>query len=225
MLFRVFVIRKENKGKILMRQMIILTALCLIASAALCSAQQVNLDQGVASEILRGVTASQVAGALSENQQLLLNYRVVAIEQTIAQEAVQMGPTERLDVQNALQQSRRQILIQARKDELARTIPPASEDDIKSIYKQQPELWTLPAAYKLDVLELDKSNERTMRKAKRMESGEPIPDDKLTSLKSRIIVTQASGQWLSRNLIAPDIWAQLPTMEKGTIVKWNKKEG
>ena len=178
------------------------------------SAQQVTLDPAVASEVLRGTVALQAAGALRDNQQLLLDYQSVAMEQELAQEAVKRGLAERMDVQQELQKTRRQTLVRAMHDDIARSVTPPPEEDVKQAFQKDPQRWTLPAGYQLDVFYVDPANSNALAQARAL-TGKAVSDDALKSLNARALVLQSSGRWMSSNDLASAIWTNLPAMKQG----------
>ena len=175
-------------------------------------AQEAQFDQAVAAEVMRGTVASQVAGAMQNNQQLLVDYQAVALEQGLAEEAAQRGLAERLEVQNRLQRARRQILIQALKEDLVAEAPAPTEEEMQKAYQAQPARWTLPPAFQLDAMEIDPLDDKTIQQARTLETGKAVSDEMLRSLKARALVTQASGNWVTAGQVAPVIWTNLPTM-------------
>ena len=189
--------------------------LCLLAAAA--SAQTSRFDTAVAAEVMRGTVAAQAAGAMRDNQQLILDYQNVAIEQELAREAAARGLAERLDVGHALEQSRRQILVQALREDLARGVPSPAEKDSQAAYQKDPGRWALPEAYQLDVLQLDGTDAKGLREARALANGKPVSDAALQPLKVKVLGTQASGNWISAAQLAPEIWTNLPAMRQGTV--------
>ena len=73
--------------------------------------QQIIWDKAVISEIMRDYSIMRANDAMKNNQDLLLNYQQLLIEQEISQEAVRHGLSERIDVIHQLQAARRAILI------------------------------------------------------------------------------------------------------------------
>lgn len=187
-------------------------ALLSVLLAATAHGQRNGMDPGVATKVLQGNASAQVISAMNGNQQVALSYNKVAIEQAIAEEAARMGLTERIDVQNALQDARRQILVQARKDELIRQLPAPEEDVLKNVYRENPAQWTMPEAYQLDVWMLDTEDKTQMRRARKLALGTPIRDEDAAAFEGEAIIQQANGRWFTQNLVADEIWNALPDM-------------
>jgi len=183
---------------------------------AVCLAQEARFDAAVAAEVMRGTVAAQAAGAMRDNQQLLLDYQAVALEQELACEAAKRGLTERLDVQHALEQARRQVLVQALKKEVTRRVAPLDEADIKAAYEKEPTRWTSPAAFQIDAYPLDLSDSQDMDRARPLVTGKPVGDERLSGLTAKPVVLQSSGRWLTAHEVAPEVWTNLPAMKSGT---------
>ena len=187
------------------------TSLILFPLSLSCHAQ---FDQGVAAEAMRGTVAAQAAGAMRDNQQLLLDYQNLAMEQAFAGEAVRRGLAERLDVQNALQTARRQILVQALREDVGRSAPPPTEADVKNAYQAQTNRWVQPSGYQLDVFQVDTADSNAFAQARALAGSKPVGDDKLPGLKARMVLSAASGRWVTTNDVAASIWAALPSMKQ-----------
>ena len=173
-----------------------------------------QFDPGIAAEAMRGTVAAQAAGAMRDNQQLLLDYQNLAMEQAFAGEAARRGLAERLDVQNALQTARRQILVQALREDVGRALPAPTEADLRSAYQAQTNRWVQPAAYQLDVFQVDASDSNALAQARALAGGKPVGDDRLPGLKARMVLSAASGRWVTTNDVAASIGAALPTMKQ-----------
>jgi hypothetical protein len=178
-------------------------------------AEEARFDMGVAAEVTRGAAAAQTAGALRENQQLSTEYQNIALEQAVAQEGATRGLTERLDVQHALLQARRQVMVQAVREDLARTLALPPEKDVQAEYQKDPKRWTLPEAFQLDVYAVGAADTNLTNLARSLVTGKPVADDALAGLKAQQLVSQASGRWMSSGDVASSIWTNLAAMKQG----------
>jgi hypothetical protein len=179
------------------------------------AAQQPAFDPGVAAEVMRGTVTARAADAMQDNQQLLLDYQSAALEQELAQEAVKRGLAERMDVQQELQKARRQTLVRAVRDDVARAVAAPSEEELKQAYQSDPGRWTLPAAYQLDVFLVAPGDTNGLAQARQLAAGKAVPDDALRFLNARALVLQSSGRWLEARDVVPAIWTNLPAMKAG----------
>lgn len=162
-------------------------------------------------------TPSTTAVSAAETQQRLL-LQSLALEQEVAQEAVRRGLTERLDVQNALLTARRQILVQAVRDDIARSVPTPGEDELRTAFTANTNRWVLPPAYLLDMIPLDAENSNLMAQARAVVTGKPVADAALAPFTNlTALVTQASGRWVTTNDIPESLWVELAHMQAGEV--------
>lgn len=185
--------------------------------AAVTVSAQVYVDEGAASEVLRGTLNNRSAGAIISNQRLNSAYDTLLIEQHLAVEAARRGLDERIDVQQDLIKSRRKILINALREEVSRTTEEPSEKELKRFYRENTSRFSVPEAYQIDAVQLDPEDKGNLRLAGSLVTGEPISDQNWKLVKGQPVASQDSGRWLTANEISPRIWDALPMMKYGAV--------
>lgn len=192
--------------------------LCGLLPGLTSLAQTTNLDYWATTEVVVGMVNAGTAADVLNNPNLLAQYQNVLLEQDLAQQAAQRGLAERLDVQRMLQVSRRRVLVQALREDIARTLPPVSDADAQAAYKQDLARWVKPAAFKLDVFSINPDDAAAMASAQQLVTGVAVSDDDLKKLVSaRQTVSQQGNQWLSTNQVTAAIWKSLSEMSLNEV--------
>jgi hypothetical protein len=208
------------------RVSVLLLALSIGGIGASTARAQARFDAAVAAEVMSGSAAMQAAGIMRDDQRVFLGYLDVALQQELAQEAVRRGLTERLDVQNAQQNARRQILIQSLRDDLARSLPVATEAEMKAVFQADTNRWTFQAGFQIDAVQLDAKDTNLMAKARAVVTGKPVPDADLAPFTNYpALATQGSGRWFTTNDFLPEVYAELPKMQQGEVRLFEMQAG
>ena len=113
-----------------MKRMI--ACLATLSAVAAMPVLAAEFDEGLAVEILRGETLQAAWQLAQTNPEVANRYVQSSVEQSLAMEAARMGLHERADVQDAMQRARRQILVQAMREEHIRGIPAPADADVKA---------------------------------------------------------------------------------------------
>jgi hypothetical protein len=189
----------------------------LFATVAVAQAQTLTLDQGVASELLRGALAPQAQGLLQGSPDLQRVYVEGVLEQSLAQEAARRGLDERHDVQRALMQARYQILLQALRDDVSRGVPQPKDSELEAAYKKDREKIAAPEALKLDVFAVDGAATDAAAALQMMVAAQKIDAEKLKALGARQLADAASGRWLAEPDLLPELWRGGREMRQGGL--------
>lgn len=193
--------------------MLTLTAL----TAAIVSAQEVPMDYGVASEIVRGMVSEDVGRSIVASTNLMANYRNIALEQELAQEAARRGLTERIDVRRTLEDQRRNTLILALRNEITRTATPPDDATLAAEFKKQQDKLVMPTAQKLDVYSISAGQTQVVERARALaESGADLTAT-LTNRGFVHVTGQIDEPWFTANQVAPAIWSDLLAMAPGDV--------
>jgi len=179
--------------------------------------QQILWDKAVISEIMRDYSIMRANDAMKNNQDLLLNYQQLLIEQEISQEAVRRGLAERIEVIHQLQAARRAILINAMKDDISRQVPMPDMTAMQLYYHKNINKYTLPEAFKLDVFELNDTNTELLRLAEKMISAKYLEKGLLIKTGAKSISKGDENKWFTEKEINKDVYNALKEMKDGEI--------
>lgn len=181
-------------------------------------AQTNTLDYWAATEVVMGMVNANTAAEIARSPNLAAQYQNVLMEQDLAQQAAQRGLAERLDVQRMLQIARRQVLVQALREDIARAIPPITEDEARAAYKKDTARWVKPAAFKLDVFAFKPDDTVAAASAQTLVTGNAVADEDLKKLvNARQTVAQTGNQWLTTNNVSAAIWTSLSEMSLNEV--------
>lgn len=191
---------------------------CLVLTAPFARATTNVIDFWAAAEVVMGQMGPSTIEQIQKSPELSERYDRVLVEQHLAQQAVSRGLTERLDVQRALDIARRNVLVQALRDELFRTVPRPTETEVKAEYNKDKKKWTLPEAYQADVFRIAAQDATAQEVARRLANGKPVDDENMGRLvNARAEVLRSSGAWLTARQMAPEIWQGLGEMKKDEV--------
>lgn len=190
-------------------------ALAIVAAGA--QAQLRQFDFGVASEVVRGLTTERTAIEIQQSTNLLANYREVALQQALAQEAVRLGLTERVDVQRTLEQYRRQVLVQALRQDFERRAPKPTEEQIAASYKERAAELNLPPAYQIDAWLMGPGDTQSLALAKSFAAGKPVADETISAIRSPRLISATQDVWFVREQMSTNVWAGLIGMQLGEV--------
>jgi len=177
--------------------------------------QQILWDKAVISEIMREYSIMRANDAMKNNQDLLLNYQQLLIEQEISQEAVRSGLTERIDVIHQLQAARRAILVNAMKDDISRQVPMPDMTAMQLYYHKKINKYTLSEAFKLDIFELDNTNTELLRLAEKMITTKFLEKGLLIKTGAKSISKGDENKWFTEKEINKDVYKALKEMKDG----------
>ena len=198
-----------------MKASVAVVATCLMAWGA--QAQLGPIDFGVASEVVRGLTSERTAMEIQQSTNLLANYRDVALQQELAQEAVRRGLTERVDVQRTLEQYRRQVLVQALRQDVERRVTPPTEEQIAAVYKERSASLTLPPAYQMDAWMVTPADTQSLALAKSFAIGKPVADETIAVLTAPRLITADENAWVGMNQMSSNVWSGLMSMQLSEV--------
>ena len=177
--------------------------------------QQIKWDKAVISEIMREYSIMRANDAMKNNQDLFLNYQKLLIEQEVVQEAVRRGLAERIDVIHQLQTARREILINAMKDDISRQIPMPDMTAMQLYYQKNLNRYTLTEAFKLEVFELDYTNTELLHLAEKINNTKILEKDLLIKSGAKYISKGHENKWFTEKEINKDIYNALKEMKDG----------
>lgn len=175
------------------------------------------LDQGVASELLRGAVANQTVGVLQSSPDFQRGYVTSVIEQDMVQEAARRGLGERIDVQRALMQARYQILIQALRDDISRNVSQPADADLQAAFKKDKDRWVLPEGYKLDIFAVSGLSTQGVDAVNAMVRAQQINVTNLVAAGARQLLSADGQQWVGEKDIVPEVWKTLPSLKVGEV--------
>ncbi|MFO1492650.1 MAG: peptidylprolyl isomerase [Kiritimatiellia bacterium] len=181
-------------------------------------------DEGLAVEILRGETLQAAWQLAQTNPEVANRYIQSAVEQNLAMEAAATGLDERADVQDALQRARRQILVQAMREEHIRGIPAPAEADVKAHFEANEKNFKLAEAYRLTAVEWTGiSAEHADRVSKLVAAGKASTNT-LVAAKGRLVAAGGTNEWLNANNVIPPVWSKLGKIKDGeqTYIQTNE---
>lgn len=189
-----------------------LATLSAVAAMPLFAAE---FDEGLAVEILRGETLQAAFQLAQTNPEVANRYVQSSVEQSLAMEAARLGLHERADVQDAMQRARRQILVQAMREEHIRGIPTPADADVKAYFDANAKNFKLAEAYRITAVEWTSiSAEHADRVSKLVAAGKASTNT-LTSAEGRLVATGGEKEWLTKNNIIPPVWDKLKTIKDG----------
>jgi hypothetical protein len=192
------------------------TLICLAALPLTGFAQL--LDAAVAAEALRGATLNSAVNILGRDGETAGNYREIAMEQALAVQAGRLGLDERIDVQRAMANARRNVMVQALREEVERQVPPPDEAGIKDLYEKNKSAFVSPSAYQLTVYEWPASVKFTAAELTVKLTGTDI-EKAVADSGGRVVMPAASTEWLVEARMIPQIWTGLAAMKDGET-KW-----
>ncbi|MBP7828391.1 MAG: hypothetical protein KA248_00590 [Kiritimatiellae bacterium] len=179
------------------------------------SAQPPAIDFGVAAELVRNMMSEQVGQNILASTNLMSNYRNYALEQEIAQEAARRGLTERIDVQRAIEETRRDILIQAVKNDVIRAARPPTDEKIARETEALSAQLVAPPALKLDVYSISGRQTQHLEWARaQLAAGEDV-EARLAERGFVHVTAQNPDPWFTANRVAAPIWTRLTAMTNG----------
>jgi hypothetical protein len=192
-----------------------LAGLLVVAGAA--QAQINNMDFGVASEVVRNLMNERTAMEIQQSTNLLTNYREVALQQELAQEAVRRGLTERVDVQRTLEQYRRNVLVQALRQDVERRTKAPTEAEVAAIFKQQSTNLIMRPAYQMDAWLVVPSDTQSLAMAKSFAIKKPVADETVAKITAPRLVKADQDVWLTSGQMSSNVWHGLMGMQLGEV--------
>jgi len=174
-------------------------------------------DQAVIAEIMRENAITGAHDAMNNNQDLYLNYEYLLIEQEIAQEAVRRGLCERLDVIHQLQSARRAILVKAMKADFSRNISSPPMVDMQQYYHKNLKQYAVPEAFKLQIFELDTSNNQLMTLVEQMNTAHQFDFQQLLQAGAKSVKSESKTNWFTKKQLHSKIYQALQKMKNHDI--------
>lgn len=195
----------------------IAAAAALLVGTANVNAQVGPMDFGVASEVVRSLTSERTAIEIQQSTNLLASYRDVAIQQELAQEAVRRGLTERVDVQRTLEQYRRQVLVQALRQDIERRVPQPTDEQLAAAFKERSAGLLLPPAYQMDAWMITPADTQSLALARSFASGKPVADETVAVLAAPRILTADENTWVNAGQMSSNVWSGLMAMQLSEV--------
>lgn len=193
-----------------------LMAVLMMTSVSLAlHAQNIPLDFGVASEVVRTMMSAQTGQSILSSTNLMANYRNFALEQEMAREAARRGITERIDVLRTIEDMRREVLIRALRSEVIAAAKTPSEEEIAREYKKLSDRLVLPKSLRLDVYSISAAETQLFERATAMLSSQEDAAGPLTKRGFVHVTGQADASWFTANQVTEAIWNELLTMPAG----------
>ncbi|MCC5843134.1 MAG: peptidyl-prolyl cis-trans isomerase [Verrucomicrobia bacterium] len=184
------------------------------------------LDQMVATELLRGSTGGLAVGALQSNEDFLRQYTAGVLEQELAQEAARRGLTERMDVQRALHATRMRVLVQALQADVIRGIPAPTEEEVETVYNQQPERFRVAEALQVDLFVFDLNDNAARDFARQAVRGRKIDAATAAEVGGRQLagVSEEGEGWVAKDAFPEEVWNALKSARSGTVHQFPLEE-
>jgi hypothetical protein len=192
------------------------TAVTMVTCGVYAQESAPDPDPYLSSIILQTAEYADAVSRISTNEQLKEQHDLLKLEEHLAREAARRGLAETLYVRHQFTTARRRILVDALRRELARAVPAPTEEELRNAYDRQPELWKVPEAYLLDVLEFDAEDRAVAETTARLTAQETVSDEALNALEGRWLSVKAAEDWLTVDRIAPEIWETLADMPDGS---------
>lgn len=189
----------------------------ILIFAAETRAQTINMDFGVATEVVRSMMSPDVGASISSSTNLMANYRNFALEQELAQEAARRGLSERIDVRRALEEQRRDILINALRNDVIRTVPPPAEATLRAEFRKQRDELIMPAAQKLDVFSISADQTQTIARAQAFAAESEEIAETLIDRGFVNVSGQLTEPWFAADQMTESIWEAVTAMERGQV--------
>ncbi len=189
----------------------------LAAGMAQAAGSERMIDQQLAAEILRGAVAPQAPGTLLQSQEMQQVYAGSLLQQELVQEAARRGLAERLDVSRALQQARWQLLIQALREDIGRSVSIPTEDEIKKQHAANKGKYQFEDSYKLDIWTVSPQVTNATERVRAMLAGGKIVESELAALSARQLIATSSPLWVAESSVDANIWKDLPAMKVGDL--------
>jgi hemoglobin-like flavoprotein len=189
-------------------------------------AQTPVIDHGVANEVARTSMRDTTGQAILANTNLMAQYQNLALEQELVQEAVRKGLTERLDVQQSLHAARRNILIQALRNNVVEETTPPEEDEWVSAYERFSDRLIQPEAMMLDVYTFPGSEMEDLAKARSVLQKNPDKAESLLLEKGFMHFTAGIPEaWFNPSQVSTSVWPRLLEMKSGDVDSFPDGEG
>lgn len=185
--------------------------------------QAQTLDPALAAEALRGATLNSATTILGRDIESADNYRELALEQAIAVQAGRLGLDERVDVQRALAAARRNVLVQALREEVERQVPGPDEASVRELFDKNKSAFVAPSAYQLTVYEWPKTVASTTAELTVKLVGADL-EKIVADTGGKVVVPAANTDWMVEGRMIPAIWTGLAAMKDGET-KWFDGEG
>ncbi len=193
-------------------------------SAAAILAQTTSVDPAIAMELLRVASESAAVGAVRSNPDLARMYSSSLLEQELAQEAARRGLAERLDVQRAMLNARRQILIQALRADISRGAAAPTDAEVKRRFEQNRPDLKLPEAVKADLYLVDGAAPNSLETVRAAQAAQQIDPARLQKTRFRL-VADAAQAWAARNVFPEDVWNEVRKMKKDQVRFFSLPDG
>lgn len=184
----------------------------------LAGAQEVPYDAGAGAEVIRGTLHSRALGIIQNDLQMQLEYRNLVVEQALALEAGKRALPERIDVQQNFATARRRILVQALKDDIARSVPQPKPEALQEFYQKNRKEIVQPRAVQLDVFRMAASNAAALARARTMKASQALDGAKLIADGAIALSSITNEVWHSERDLPPALWAAVTNEKEGAIV-------
>ncbi len=141
-----------------------------------------------------------------------------------AAEAARLGLHERADVQDAMQRARRQILVQAMREEHIRGIPAPADADVKAHFDANAKNFKLAEAYRITAVEWTGITAEVADRVSKMVAAGKANTNTLVAANGKLVATGGENEWLNQNNIIPPVWEKLKTIKDGqqTYIQTNQ---
>jgi hypothetical protein len=190
----------------------LLPFLTVFALACQASAQT---DPALAAESVRRAATVWGLQQIGQDQTTANIYMNLAVEQRVAQDAARLGLPERMDVQRAMADARRQVMIAAMQDEIARRVAVPTDEEAKKFYNEKPSNFTLTEAFQLSVYEWTEENAAAAADAAVELAKGPVDEAKIAEWKGQVIISKENNTWVTANQVSKELWTGLMTLKDG----------
>lgn len=203
------------------RMIACLATLSAVAATPVLAAE---FDEGLAVEILRGETLQAAWQLAQTNPEVANRYVQSSVEQSLAMEAARLGLHERADVQDAMQRARRQILVQAMREEHIRGIPAPADADVKAHFDANAKNFKLAEAYRITAVEWTGITAEHADRVSKLVAAGKASTNTLVAANGKLVASGGENEWLNQNNIIPPVWEKLKTIKDGqqTYVQTNQ---
>jgi hypothetical protein len=187
-------------------------------------AQAQILDAAVAAEALRGAALNSAVNILGKDAESAGNYRELAVEQALAVEAGRYGLDERIDVSRALAAARRNVLIQALREEVERQVPAPEDKAVTEFYEKNKTAFVAPSAYQIAVYEwADGAKVISSDLDKKLAVADV--EKAVADSGGKVIVPSSATAFVAENSMIPAIWTGLAAMKDGETRWFDGEKG
>ncbi len=197
------------------KSLILLFSLAVAGSA---SAQTAPVDLNLAAEVWRSTMSQDSLQSINTTTNLLASYKTLALQQELAQESARRGLTERVDVRRSLEEARRNVIIEALRNDVVKSAATPTEEEIGTAYERLSGQLVVPEALSLDVFSIAGTESGKVSDAVTLlTDSADAAAEKLVSEGFKHVTADIEEPWFNATQMTTNIWSALQDMGDGAV--------